>query len=58
MFGLESLIDILKARGAALGEIHHWANGDYMKTPQGWKEVKKDVRKHLDKLTKRMAPAD
>lgn len=39
---------MLKAN-AAVGEIHHWASGDYKKDVHGWKKVKKDIQKHLEK---------
>ncbi|HMW08727.1 MAG TPA: hypothetical protein PK079_25880 [Leptospiraceae bacterium] len=38
---------ILKSR-AAVGEIHHWASGDYKKDVHGWKKIKKDIQKHLE----------
>jgi hypothetical protein len=33
---------MLKAN-AAVGEIHHWASGDYKKDVHGWKKVKKQA---------------
>lgn len=41
------LFYILKSR-AAVGEIHHWASGDYKKDVHGWKKIKKDIQKHLE----------
>ena len=41
------LFYILKSR-AAVGEIHHWASGDYKKDVHGWKKIKKDIQKHME----------
>ncbi|MCB1303783.1 MAG: hypothetical protein KDK37_05880 [Leptospiraceae bacterium] len=52
--GISALLAILKAN-VPIGEIHHWADGDYTKTPAGWRQVKKDIQKHLQQHTEKYA---
>ncbi len=47
------VLDFLKAKGADIGEIHHWATGDFKKEDHGWSKVKQDIRQHLDRLHKK-----